>query len=158
MLMIFNEWEKISHEYIYGNVNVSNGLKFEKLRQSERCLLLFLCLFRPLSKALLKFSFTQPSHFCTQIEAATASSTPLFHHDLFSLASHDSAAQTLSICAVCIVSRLSVLSYSMNPNSLEATPLYVCVNACIQSTMHCCNARTVFPQHTEFQCVFAINS
>lgn len=161
---IFNERKSLAWIYM-GMWKCFEWMKFEKLRQSERCLLLFLCLFRPLSKALLKFSCTQPSHFCTQIgwlkqqQRQHSAFPPRFVFPRFAcMYVHDSTAQTLSICAVWY-RESAFSSFVFNePNSLEATPPCVC----IQSTMHCCNARTVIPmltpQHTEFQCVFAINS
>lgn len=138
-------------------------VKFEKLRQSERWLLLFLCLFRPLSKALLKVWYTQPTHFCTQIvKAASSSSSTIFQNGLFSLASYACTYMTvrLSACAVWYRQSAFSSSYSMNPTHLK--PLR-CVCECVYPIHHALlYARTVFPtltpQHTEFQCVFAINS
>lgn len=106
MSMIFST--RVSRKNPIWECECFEWLKFEKLRQSERRLLLFLCLFRPLSKAQLKFWYTQPSHFCTQIRAARFSTTITF--SLRFACAWQYGTNTLHLCSpVCIVSRLSVL-------------------------------------------------
>lgn len=145
---------------IYGNVIAFEWMKFEKLRQSERCLLLFLCLFRPLSKAQLNASSTQPTHFCTQIEwlkqqqqRYTFPRRFVFPRSVWvyacSTVRHKHSPS--GWCSVCIVTSFQSAmssSYSMNPTHLKPlTALCACVSNPLCTLLRTRRAHTPF-----FQC------